>query len=686
MRVRFSDFQVNEIAKDGSVTHLRTVGLQGESNKRQVTQSPGSRGPKPPDEEQQARAEPSVVQVAPEDVALLESLAGQRFAQDLVELFNSGNGPTGDPGRTATSHAFEDKAKRAQLHGQVRRIFNSRLETTTRPDGAIVANFNAPRKGPRKSRGRRGQADDEPVGQYLHFTLYKDNRDTMDAVSQIARLLRVKPQAIGYAGTKDRRASTVQRCSVRYQRKTAMAGLNGKLWGISTGDYQYQDDAIHLGQLLGNEFVITLKNCQMSDQDPSSSPAERLSRLKTNVESALAHMAAHGWINYFGHQRFGTHDLGTHQVGKLILGDDFEGAVHALLQYDPEMASKAEAGEVPEEPSKRDECIRHQACMLFRTGQDLGKAAKIIPRRYAGESCLLRHLTRMGKHSSRDFAGAITHITRGLRSMYLHAYQSYVWNHAASHRFSLHGAAVVKGDLVICDVGSQPLASQREQDQDGDDIINPAEDDEDAPLRARPLTEEEAVSGQYTIHDVVLPSPGYDVIYPDNEVGDFYKEFMGRPENGGLDPLQMRRLRREFSLPGRYRKLMQKFLSSPSVQVSRYADDTEQMHPTDLDLIHGQGQGPDGASKRKNDVDGVDNAEEAVAKKQKVDDGAGVDASVRLAGSENDEVIEAGIPPAAAEEAEPTKIAVLVKFQLASSAYATVALRELMGDQIDEET
>ncbi|KAG6054815.1 hypothetical protein E4U17_003428 [Claviceps sp. LM77 group G4] len=683
------------------------------------------------------QVEVSALEIAPEDVTALENLSSPKFAQDLVQLFNGGNGPTGELSKTATSEPFDDKAKRAQLHGEVRRIFKSRIDTTTGPDGAIFASYIPPRKNAKKSRGggRRGPSDDEPVGQYVHFTLYKDNRDTMDAVSQISRLLRIKPQAIGYAGTKDRRASTTQRCSVRHQRKRAMAGLNGKLWGIATGDYEYAENPIHLGQLMGNEFIITLKNCKMSDEDagaPSTTPLERLARMKTNVDSAMAHMASHGWINYFGHQRFGTHDVGTHQIGKLILCDDFEGAVHALLQYDAEIAARAEAGHVPDEPTKRDDYLRHQACMLFQTGKDLDRAARLIPRRFAGESCVLRHLTRAGKSSSRDFAGAITHITRGLRSMYLHAYQSLVWNHAASLRYTLHGTNVVKGDLVIVspdaadahpqpsNAATSPVTEDITRDQDGDEIINPLQEcDEDAPLRARPLTAEEASSGNYTIHDIVLPSPGHDVVYPDNEIGAFYTEFMGREENGCLDPTKMRRLRREFNLPGRYRKLMQKFLSEPSVEIRLYAEETEQMHPTDLDVIKNrQDQHQGMASSSSQEVDGKRKRLDSIGNEEGPLGEAGVK-KPRMASSVHDDEIAAtsstteiehqgeesaitttttaAAPAAAAAAAaavstaeenpaaapEPTKLAVIVKFQLASSAYATVALRELMGDRED---
>lgn len=504
----------------------------------------------------------------------------------------------------------------------------------------------------------------------------------MDAVNQIARILKVKPQVISYAGTKDRRASTVQRCSVRYTRDRSLAGINGKLWGIATGDYEYKSEPIHLGGLLGNEFAITIKNCQIVGEASAKPISEQVDLMHANVQSALDHMTEHGWINYFGHQRFGTHQIGTHEVGKLILGENYEGAINAILAYDEEIAQKAETEGIPDEPAKRDEYNRHLACMLFRTEKDVEKAIEIMPRRFSAEVCVLRHLSRQGKQSRKDFVGALIHITRGLRSMYLHACQSHVWNHAASRRWELHGEKIIKGDLVIAETEATPQVSG--QDQDGDDIVNPVEDDDDAPLRARALTEEEASSGKYTVHDIVLPTPGYDVIYPDNEIGDFYKDFMGREENGGLDPHKMRRMRREFSLPGRYRKLMNRFLGGkPTVEFKTYVNEEEQMHPTDLDLIKTARK--TGGNKRSRE-EGDDARPSKVAKveEDQASNGASQNEDATKDTAAGNDKAEEAPETANAEEAmevdQPLKIAAVIKFQLGRSAYATVTLRELMGD------
>mgnify|MGYP005988910663 CR=1 FL=1 len=582
-----------------------------------------------------------------EDVEALTKLVGERFAQELVEQYKSflSITPEQKP-QVITSDPIEDKSARGPIHQEVRRIFQSKIDTSTAASGAITAQLVLPRKGKKRGRGGGGGGrgpQEKPAGEYLHFTLVKDNRDTMDAVNQISRILRAKPQSIGYAGTKDRRATTAQRCSVRYTNQRSLAGINGKLWGIVTGDYEYKNTPIHLGQLLGNEFAIVLKHCQILEDNTTTTIDEKVALLQKNVGASLDHMAQHGWINYFGHQRFGTHQIGTHDIGKLILADKFEEAVNSLLDYDPEIAQQAEEGKLPEDIAKKDDSIRQHACMLFRTGRDIKRAIELMPRRFGAETCVLRHLTRGGASSMQDYVGALTHITRGLRSMYMHAYQSYVWNHAASKRWDEHGNKVIAGDLVIAETEATPLIAG--QDQDGDDIINPVEDDDEAPVRARPLSEEEVSSGRYTINDIVLPTPGYEVVYPANAIGKYYEELMAAD---GLDPHSMQRRRREFSLPGRYRKLMNRFLGTPSIEFKTYVDDTEQMHPTDVDRIRAAKEDDGREAKRaKTETD----TEEANGK-------------------------EADLTP---------KIAAVVKFQLGRSAYATVTLRELMGDTLESD-
>lgn len=459
---------------------------------------------------------------------------------------------------------------------EIRRIFESKIETETSNDGVITAVPYNPRFAKNsRARGQRPRSNQLSFkklgGDYLHFTLYKENKDTMDAINQIARMLKIKANVFGFAGTKDRRAGTVQRVSVHRIRHESLDFLNALIPAIKMGDYKYSQYPIQLGDHGGNEFKITLKNVTVTRGDSCS--LERRVQLTTQaVETAVGEIAKYGFINYFGLQRFGTHAIGTHELGKMILMEDFEAVTDALLHVDSDFMKQVLAGTVQELPSNRDEINRVRAIAQFKTAKDAKAALQTMPRRFGAEINVIQHLER----TPRDFQGAILGITRGMRNLYLHAYQSYVWNHVASHRWAKYGSKVIPGDLVL---------STTENAADVNGGVDEPKATDDQFQRARALSQEEANSGKYSIFDVVLPGPGFDVVYPNNDIGEFYVEFMNKPENGSLDPHKMRRAKKDFSVSGSYRHLLGRFKGEPKWEVRTYVDDSEQMRPTDVDLI-----------------------------------------------------------------------------------------------------
>lgn len=387
----------------------------------------------------------------------------------------------------------------------------------------------------------------------------------MDALHLVGRMLRIRPNHFGFAGTKDRRAATVQRVSVPRVRHETLDYLNTQIPAIKMGDYKYSQHPIQLGDHGGNEFKITVKNVQLTRGD-ADSLERRVQLTKEAVGAAVSELAKNGFINYYGLQRFGTHIIGTHELGKLMLMEKYEEVVNGLLHVDEDFMSQVISGSSQETQMNRDASNRARAINLFKTAGNIDEALQIMPKRFGAESNVMQRL----KQNSKDFKGAILSITRSIRSLYLHAYQSFVWNHAASYRWSKHGSKVMAGDLVL-------ITSE--------DSATSGRGGEDEYQRARPLSEEEAQSGKYTVFDLVLPGPGFDVLYPENDVGDFYAEFMKRTENGGLDPQSMRRATKDFSLSGTYRHFVGRFKTEPKWEVRTYLDDNEQMRPTDVDLI-----------------------------------------------------------------------------------------------------
>ena len=264
---------------------------------------------------------------------------------------------------------------------------------------------------------------------------------------------------------------------------------------------------------------------------------------------------------------------------------------------------------------------------------------------------------------AKDWQGALQNIPRNLRLMYVHAYQSLVWNTVAGRRYELYGNKVVAGDLVLVHEHKDKEAYKQEDEETIDDageiIVRPAAHDtatslEDKFERARALTPEEAASGKYTIFDLVLPLPGFDVMYPSNELGAFYTEYMGSEAGGKLNPRDMRRKWKDVSLSGSYRKIMAK-PQGLDWEVKPYFQDDEQLIQTDLDKLIAK-------AKDEGNADALGGAEALL----------GSDKSLEKSLDEKTEE-----DTKMADGSEEQKLAVIIKMQLGSSQYATMALREL---------
>ena len=306
------------------------------------------------------------------------------------------------------------------------------------------------------------------------------------------------------------------------------------------------------------------------------------------VGRAVQHLQTNGFLNYFGLQRFGTFGTGTDEIGIKILRGDFEGAVNAILQYSEDVGQGVAASGNPDEKIGRDDIARARAIHKFKTSDKQKQGWFDIPHKFSAERAIIQHLSN--QNSRTDYLGALMFVTRNLRTMYVHAYQSLVWNMVASERWSRYGTKVIKGDLVLVDTQAAKEAKQDDVDENGEIVVHPAHDDiavshDDIYQRARPLAAEEAESGQFTIFDVVLPTPGFDVEYPANDIGDYYKEFMATERGGGLDPANMRRPQKDFSLSGSYRKLMAQVGQDMSYDIRLYHEENEQLVETDLEKL-----------------------------------------------------------------------------------------------------
>ncbi|OSX60298.1 hypothetical protein POSPLADRAFT_1075036 [Postia placenta MAD-698-R-SB12] len=497
--------------------------------------------------------------------------------------------------RRVLTDPIASKTTRTGLHQAVRELFGGKLDTETDlntpadDEGSrIVIKWSRRGSGRGGARGGRGGRGDRPergnYPPYIHFTMQKTNRDTQDALAHLSRILHVNVKDLSVAGTKDKRGVTVQRVSLRRGNKsvedvwTMANGVNGRRTaeealtrrgerGIRIADFNYRKASLELGLLKGNAFVITLRNVQVDSM-------ETLDRAMNSIKNK-------GFINYYGMQRFGTASIPTHSIGLALLKSDWHRAVSLILRNRP--------GEHPDVVAARD---------AWLVDGDLDKALELMPRRVVAERCILESYKKQGG-DTRNAMGTLSTIPKNLRLMYVHAYQSYVWNAIVSERIKMHGAEKpVVGDLVF-DTSSEKGADEDPEATaelaEGEQPVEDKDADNDAlsgrsskrsrkpwePFKVKTLTEEDV--DKYSIFDVIMPLPGRDVAYPGGALGERYREFL---RTDGLDPDNFVRKQKEYSLGGSYRKILH-LPKELSWSVLRYTDPDVPLAQADEDKLLG---------------------------------------------------------------------------------------------------
>jgi tRNA pseudouridine13 synthase len=235
-------------------------------------------------------------------------------------------------------------------------------------------------------------------GKYLICRLTKKNWELQRAVKEIARSLGISHRRIGWAGTKDRRAVTTQLISIHDLLPEEVDRV--RLGDLSLEVVGTAPSGLSLGQLAGNRFTITIRHCERDE-------------LEARVEKVVS-AARGGFPNYFGLQRFGALRPVTHRVGRHLLRQDYEGAVSTYVGYTYE--------------AEPDDAA--QARQRFFEDGELREALRGLPTRLSYERALLHHLIEIPG----DFKGALATLPPKLLSMFVSAYQSYLFNHMLTRR------------------------------------------------------------------------------------------------------------------------------------------------------------------------------------------------------------------------------------------------------------
>lgn len=127
-------------------------------------------------------------------------------------------------------------------------------------------------------------------GEHLLLTIRKRGQNTAYVAKQLAHWAGIAEMGVSYAGLKDRHAVTTQRFSVHLPKRIApdLATLDDAQMQVVESTWHHRK--LQRGALLGNRFVLTLRQVQGQ---------------REAIERRLQAIAARGIPNWFGEQRFG---------------------------------------------------------------------------------------------------------------------------------------------------------------------------------------------------------------------------------------------------------------------------------------------------------------------------------------------------------------------------------------------
>ncbi|KAG5865263.1 hypothetical protein JTB14_025007 [Gonioctena quinquepunctata] len=211
----------------------------------------------------------------------------------------------------------------------------------------------------------------------------------------------------------------------------------------------------------------------------------------------------------------------------------------------------------------------------------------------SSSSVELKLLEGLNKNNDNDYVNALENIPRTMGLLYLHSFQSLIWNKMVSKRLKLFGMKPVEGDLVLTEENkegkettTESVTENEESNEKQDDSISQAsEANEDFKCKkeVKVLTSDDLPN--YTIYDIVLPLPGYDIIYPEN-LKPFYKEAL---EENELTLEMTKQKVRKYNLCGDYRKILER-VKDLSWKTIRYNDPTDNLIRSDFQELRGESE------------------------------------------------------------------------------------------------
>lgn len=264
-------------------------------------------------------------------------------------------------------------------------------------------------------------------GPNVWIWIEKIGRTTLDVVLDIARDLHIDRKRMGFAGMKDKKARTRQWICISNmdseEQFEQVKSLSGQIYKTDFLKVIRGRKKLRMGQLKGNKFRILIR-----DIDDVEKSAEIASDILKQLEVT-------GVPNYFGWQRFGKPRTNTHLVGEALVENDLKKAVGRYIGN----------------PTEEEHEENQKARKAYDDG-DLEKSLELMGKGMRYEKMMIRELikdSKKGELTDKSYKNALYALPKPLQRMFVHAYQSFLFNAAVSKRVEMGINKYIEGDIII---------------------------------------------------------------------------------------------------------------------------------------------------------------------------------------------------------------------------------------------
>jgi tRNA pseudouridine13 synthase len=254
------------------------------------------------------------------------------------------------------------------------------------------------------------------VGRFALYRLSKSSITTLDAVREIQRRLELPRRRIAWGGLKDKYACTSQFLSIESGPPRGFAQGRWKLEYLGRSHEAFGPQLIS-----GNRFTLRLRS--LTDSDIA------------HAERTLPIVSRDGVPNYFDDQRFGSRSVAGEFVAEPWLRGDFERALFLAFA----------------EPYFGDSGAEKRQKGLLRAHWGDWATCRDKLERSHRRSIVTFLADRPG-----DWRGALARVDVDLRSLYLAAFQSHLWNQLLAAALRRDAIASASENLLLS-TGTHPL-------------------------------------------------------------------------------------------------------------------------------------------------------------------------------------------------------------------------------------